>query len=101
MSTIRLISLILLGIGFMTVYITMQIVPFINVVSCIDKEERKKMSINDWMFLPIFCLLMLLPIVGMIVGYIFIDEDNKWHGRFTMIGIYLLIIATVLMLISV
>ena len=100
MSTIRLISLILLGIGFMTVYITMQIVPLINLISCIDKEERERMSVNDWLFLPIFCILMLFPMVGMIVGIMFIDEDNKWYGRVTMIGIYLLIIATVLMLIS-
>ena len=100
MSTIRLISLILLGIGFMTVYITMQIVPLINLVSCIDKEERERMSVNDWLFLPIFCILMLFPMVGMIVGIMFIDEDNKWYGRVMMIGIYLLIIATVLMLIS-
>ena len=100
MSTIRLISLILLGIGFMTVYITMQLVPLINLISCIDKEERERMSVNDWLFLPIFCILMLFPMAGMIVGIMFIDEDNKWHGRVTMIGIYLLIIATVLMLIS-
>ena len=101
MSTFSLISLILLGIGFMTVYITMQLVPLINLISCIDKEERERMSVNDWLFLPIFCILMLFPMVGMIVGLPFIDNDNKWHGRFTMIGIYLLIIATVLMLISV
>ena len=100
MSTFSLISLILLGIGFMTVYITMQIVPLINLISCIDKEERERMSVNDWLFLPIFCILMLFPMVGMIVGIMFIDEDNKWYGRVTMIGIYLLIIATVLMLIS-
>ena len=84
----------------MTVYITMQIVPLINLISCIDKEERERMSVNDWLFLPIFCILMLFPMVGMIVGIMFIDEDNKWYGRVTMIGIYLLIIATVLMLIS-
>ena len=101
MSTIRLISLILLGIGFLTVYITMQIVPLIGLISCIDKEERKRMSVNDWMFLPIFCILMMLPIVGMTIGLPFIDNDNKWHGRFTMIGIYLIIIATVLLIISV
>lgn len=100
MSTIRLISIILLGIGFLTVYITMQIVPLINLIFCIGKEERKEMSINDWMFLPIFCLLMLFPMVGMIAGLPFINKDKKWHGRFTMIGIYLLIVGIVLLIIS-
>lgn len=83
-------------IGFSIIYICMQIVPLYNLLSTFDKEECKKMKLEEWLFAPLFLLLLITPIVGMIVGLIFQDEDNKWNKCLAMIAIYIIIIGMVI-----
>lgn len=88
-------------IGFILAYICMQIVPLYNLLSIFDKEECKKMKFEDWLFTPILLLLLITPIVGMVVGLIFQDEDNKWNKCLTMIAIYIIIIGMVIAIIQI
>lgn len=94
------IGVIIIIIGFLITYICMQIVPLYNLLSTFDKEECKKMKFEDWLFTPIFLLLLIMPIVGMIVGLIFQDKDNKWNKCLVMIAIYIMIIGMVIAIIQ-
>ena len=87
--------------GCILAYICMQIVPLYNLLSIFDKEECKKMKFEDWLFTPILLLLLITPIVGMVVGLIFQDEDNKWNKCLTMIAIYIIIIGMVIAIIQI
>lgn len=78
----------------------MQIVPLYYLLLIFDKEECKKMKFEDWLFTPIFLLLLITPIVGMVVGLIFQDGDNKWNKCLAMIAIYMIIIGTVIAIIQ-
>ena len=78
----------------------MQIVPLYNLLSTFDKEECKKIKLEDWLFAPLFLLLLITPIVGMIVGLIFQDKDNKWNKCLVMIAIYIIIIGMVIAIIQ-
>ena len=91
---------IMVCIGFVLAYICMQIVPLYNLLSTFDKEECNKMKLEDWLFAPIFLILLIMPIAGMIVGLIFQDEDNKWNKCLTMIAIYIIIIGTIIAIIQ-
>ena len=93
------IGLILVCVGFAIEYIVFQLVPFFYFLSVFDKDERKEMSCNDWMFMPLIALLLLTPVVGMIIGLLFLDEE-KWLQRFAMIGIYIIIIGFVIAMIT-
>ena len=94
------IGVIIIIIGFLITYICMQIVPLYNLLSIFDKEECKKMKFEDWLFTPIFLLLLITPIVGMVVGLILQDEDNKWNKCLMMIAIYIIIIGTIIAIIQ-
>ena len=74
----------------------MHIVPLYNLLSAFDKEECKKMKLEEWLFAPLFLLLLITPIIGMAVGLIFQDEDNKWNKCLVMIAIYIIIIGMVI-----
>ena len=93
-------GIIMVCIGFVLVYICMQIVPLYNLLSIFNKEECKKMKFEDWLFTPIFLLLLITPIVGMVIGLIFQDEDNKWNKCLVMIAIYIIIIGTIIAIIQ-
>ena len=95
------IGVIIIIIGFSIAYICMQIVPLYNLLSTFDKEECKKIKLEEWLFAPLFLLLLITPIVGMAVGLIFQDEDNKWNKCLTMIAIYIIIIGTVIAIIQI
>ena len=79
----------------------MQIVPLYNLLSTFDKEECKKIKLEEWLFAPLFLLLLITPIVGMIVGLIFQDKDNKWNKCLVMIAIYIMIIGMVIAIIQI
>lgn len=90
------IGVIIMIIGFSITYICMHIVPLYNLLSAFDKEECKKMKLEEWLFAPLFLLLLITPIIGMAVGLIFQDEDNKWNKCLVMIAIYIIIIGMVI-----
>ena len=94
------IGVIIIIIGFSITYICMQIVPLYNLLSTFDKEECKKIELEEWLFAPLFLLLLITPIVGMIVGLIFQDKDNKWNKCLVMIAIYIMIIGMVIAIIQ-
>ena len=94
------IGVIIIIIGFSITYICMQIVPLYNLLSTFDKEECKKIKLEEWLFAPLFLLLLITPIVGMIVGLIFQDKDNKWNKCLMMIAIYIIIIGTIIAIIN-
>lgn len=93
-------GVIIACMGFVLAYICMQIVPLYNLLSIFDKEECKKMKFEDWLFTPISLLLLITPIVGMVVGLIFQDEDNKWNKCLMMIAIYIIIIGMIIAIIQ-
>ena len=78
----------------------MQIVPLYNLLSTFNKEECKKIKLEEWLFAPLFLFLLITPIVGMIAGVIIQDEDNKWNKCLVMIAIYIMIIGMVIAIIQ-
>lgn len=94
------IGVIMVCIGFVLAYICMQIVPLYNLLSTFDKEECKKMKLEEWLFAPLFLLLLITPIVGMVIGLIF-QDDNKWNKCLVMIAIYIMIIGMVIAIIQI
>ena len=93
-------GIIMVCIGFSITYICMQIVPLYNLLSTFDREECKKIKLEEWLFAPLFLLLLITPIVGMVVGLIFQDEDNKWNKYLMMIAIYIIIIGIIIAIIQ-
>ena len=93
-------GIIMVCIGFVLAYICMQIVPLYNLLSTFDKEECKKMKLEEWLFATLFLLLLITPIVGMIVGLIF-QDDSKWNKCLVMIAIYIMIIGMVMAIIEI
>ena len=93
-------GIIMICIGFVLAYISAQIVPLYNLFSTFIKEECKKMEFEDWLFMPIFLLLLITPIVGMVIGLIFQDKDNKWNECLMMIAIYIAIIGIIIEIIN-
>ena len=93
------IGIIMACIGVVLAYICMQIVPLYNLLSTFNKEECKKMKLEDWLFAPIFLLLLITPIAGMVVGLIWQDEDNKWNKCLMMIAIYIIIVGMAIALV--
>ena len=77
-------------------YIVYQIVPFVLYLSVFDKEERKRMDVEDWMFAPLIGLLILMPAFGAIIGLMFQDEDSKPSKIIAMASIYIIIIGMVI-----
>ena len=92
-------GIIMVCIGLVLAYICMQIVPLYNLLSTFNKEECKKMKLEDWLFAPLFLLLLITPIAGMVVGLIWQDEYNKWYNCLMMIAIYIITIGTILALV--
>ena len=90
------IGIIMICIGFALAYICMQLVPLYNCLSVCNKEEMKQMKLDDWLFAPLFLLLFIFPVAGMVVGLPFHDEDNKWTKCLMMIAIYIIIIGFVI-----
>ena len=93
-------GIIMVCIGLALAYICMQIVPLYNLLSTFNKEECKKMEFEDWLFAPMFLILFIFPIAGMVVGLIFQDEDNKWNKCLMMIAGYIIIIGTIIAIIQ-
>jgi hypothetical protein len=94
------IGLILMGIGFAIAYIVFQLIPLFFYLSGFDKELRKEMTFNDWLFAPLIAICILIPIAGILPGLIFYGETDKWGQRFVLIGTYLIIIGGVIFLVT-
>lgn len=90
------IGLIILFIGFALAYIVFQLVPLFYLVLTLDKKEREKMTIDDWLFFPLLLIMLLIPMAGAIIGLIFQDEDNEWVKRIALISVYIIIIGSVI-----
>lgn len=61
----------------------------------------KKRDIKEMLDLPFVIIILLLPIVGTIYGFMIIDFDNKWNWCLMVwyTGIYLLLIGFIILLI--
>ena len=94
------IGLIILFIGFALAYIVFQLVPLFYLVLILDKKEREKMTFDDWLFLPLLLIVLLIPMAGAIIGLIFKDEDNEWVKRIALISAYIIIIGSVIYLVT-
>lgn len=94
------IGLIILFIGFALAYIAFQLVPLFYLVLTLDKKEREKMTIDDWLFFPLLLIMLLIPMAGAIIGLIFQDEDNEWVKRIALISVYIIIIGSVIFLVT-
>ena len=80
--------------------ITYQMVPAFIYLLSFNKEKRQRMTIEDWLFVPLFILILFIPIIGMLVGHTFYDEDDKWVTRTTIASVYLVIIGTIIVIVS-
>ena len=95
------IGIIMVYIGLGLAYICMQLVPLYNLLTVFDKEELKKMKFEDWIFATLFLLFLITPVVGIIIGLLFQDEDNKWNKVLMMIAIFIVVIGFIIMAIQI
>ena len=91
---------ILLCIGFGLAYITMNVIPLIVYICFMfDKDVRKDNTLDDWLFEPIICMIILIPFFGAIIGCAFTDEE-KWLTRLRIISVYIVVIGMVIAIIQ-
>ena len=90
-------GVIIMAIGFGLAYVIMQIVPLIDMLLSIDKQEIKEAKFDDWMLAPLFLMLMLIPIIGALFGG-FIVEDSKWLTRLALGSLYTIVIGLIIAL---
>ena len=90
-------GVIIMAIGFGLAYVIMQIVPLIDMLLSIDKQEIKEAKFDDWMLAPLFLMLMLIPIIGALFGG-FIVEDSKWLTSLALGSLYTIVIGLIIAL---
>lgn len=87
-----------MGVALAMLYIVGQIVPLVRFLSSFDKEDIKDAKLEDFLFLPLMVLVMLIPLIGALPCIGFNDEDSKWETRIAMISVYILIIGLIITL---
>lgn len=95
-------GLILVGIGFLMIYATMQIWPLINGLREVSKEDLKDLELSDWLLAPFVLFIMLFPLLGMIFCLPLHDKGyEKLSLSITGIGLWLAVIGLIVVVATV
>lgn len=91
-----MIGIIILAVGFILAYLSMQVIPVIMGLFCFDKKDFKQSTIDDWLFAPFFIFVLLVPFVGAFLLLPVLKDEDKWLQRLTMISFYIVIIGCII-----
>ena len=95
-----MIGIIILAVGFILAYLSMQVIPVIMGLFCFDKKDFKQSTIDDWLFIPLLIFVVLIPFVGAILIVPFWDDEDKWLKRLAMISVYIVIVGFIMVIIE-
>ena len=95
-----MIGIIILALGFILAYLSMQVIPVIMGLFCFDKKDFKQSTIDDWLFIPLLIFVVLIPFVGAILIVPFWDDEDKWLKRLAMISVYIVIVGFIMVIIE-
>ena len=92
-----MIGIIILAVGFILAYLSMQVIPVIMGLFCFNKNDFKQSTIDDWLFAPLFIFVLLIPFVGAFLLAPLLDDEDKWLKRLAMISFYIVIIGFIIL----
>lgn len=92
-----MVGIIIIAVGLVLAYLSMQIIPLIRELLCFDKKDFKQSTIDDWLFAPILIFIMLFPFIGAIFLVPLLDDEDKWLQRIAMISVYIIIFGIIIM----
>ena len=92
-----MIGIIILAVGFILAYLSMQVIPVIMGLFCFDKKDFKQNTIDDWLFTPLFIFVLLIPFVGAFLLAPLLEDEDKWLKRLSMISFYIVIIGVIIL----
>ena len=95
-----MIGIIILALGFILAYLSMQVIPVIMGLFCFDKKDFKQSTIDDWLFIPLLIFVVLIPFVGAIFIVPFWYDEDKWLKRLAMISVYIVIVGFIMVIIE-
>ena len=95
-----MIGIIILALGFILAYLSMQVIPVIMGLFCFDKKDFKQSTIDDWLFIPLLIFVLLIPFVGAILIVPFWYDEDKWLKRLAMISVYIVIVGFIMVIIE-
>lgn len=92
-----MIGIIILAVGFILAYLSMQVIPVIMGLFCFDKKDFKESTIDDWLFAPLLVFVLLIPFVGAFLLAPALEDEDKWLKRLSMISVYIVIIGVIIL----
>ena len=95
-----MIGIIILAVGFILAYLSMQVIPVIMGLFCLDKKDFKQSTIDDWLFAPLFIFVLLIPFVGAFLLAPVLEDEDKWLKRLAMISVYIVIVGFIMVIIE-
>ena len=95
-----MIGIIILAVGFILAYLSMQVIPVIIGLFCFDKNDFKQSTIDDWLFIPLLIFVVLIPFVGAILIVPLWYDEDKWLKRLAMISVYIVIVGFIMVIIE-
>ena len=95
-----MIGIIILAVGFILAYLSMQVIPVIMGLFCFDKKDFKQNIIDDWLFIPLLIFVVLIPFVGAILIVPLWYDEDKWLKRLAMISGYIVIVGFIMVIIE-
>ena len=95
-----MIGIIILAVGFILAYLSMQVIPVIMGLFCFDKKDFKQNIIDDWLFIPLLIFVVLIPFVGAILIVPLWYDEDKWLKRLAMISVYIVIVGFIMVIIE-
>lgn len=82
-------------IGACIIYMLLNIYP---IIVYIIKTIRER-DIKEIFIMPIEIILLLIPIIGSVYGLLIVDFEKKWYLIIEYIGVYLMLIGTIITLV--
>ena len=95
-----MIGIIILAVGFILAYLSMQVIPLIRGLFCFDKNDFKLNIIDDWLFIPLLIFVVLIPFVGAILIVPLWYDEDKWLKRLAMFSVYIVIVGFIMVIIE-
>jgi len=95
-----MIGIIILAVGFILAYLSMQVIPVIMGLFCFDKKDFEQSTIDDWLFIPLLIFVVLIPFVGAILIVPLWYDEDKWLKRLAMISVYIVIVGFIMVIIE-
>ena len=89
---------IIVGIGFLLGYISLQIIPMFDFLFY-DRKPLRDYTLDEWLFLPAEIMILLFPLLGAFLCAPF-TEERKWLVRTATCSVYITLIGVIVIIVS-